>query len=73
MQQTQTFKTELQKQREERDMKIYLEFEEMRRVPGSSKTEVARHLMTKYGLYSLGTIYTIHKRVEARIKLEGKA
>ena len=28
----QTFKTELQKQREERDMKIYLEFEEMRSV-----------------------------------------
>lgn len=37
----QTFKTELQKQREERDMKIYLDFEEMRSVPGSSKTEVA--------------------------------
>ena len=67
------FKTELQKQRDERDMKIYLDVEEMLSVPGSSKTEVARHLMTKYGLYSLGTIYTIHKRVAARLKLEGKA
>ena len=69
----QTFKTELQKQREERDMKIYLEFEEMRSVLESSKTEVARHLMSKYGLYSVGTIYTIHKRVATRLRLEGKS
>lgn len=68
----QTFKTELQKQREQRDMNIYLDFEQMRGVPGSSKTEVGRFLMGKYGLYSLGTIYAIHKRVAARLKAEGK-
>lgn len=68
----QTFKTELQRHREERDMNIYLDFEQMRCVPGSSKTEAARYLMNKYGLFSLGTIYTICKRVEQRLKAEGK-
>lgn len=69
----QAFKTELQKQREERDMNIYIDFEQMRSVPGSSKTEAARYLMNKYKLFSLGTVYTIHKRVAARLKAEGKA
>lgn len=45
----------------------------MRSVPGSSKTEAARYLMNKYKLFSLGTVYTIHKRVAARLKAEGKA
>lgn len=67
------FKTELQKQREQRDMNLYLDFEQMRSVPGSSKTEAARFLMNKYKLFSLGTVYTIHKRVAARLKAEGKA
>ena len=69
----QTFKTELQRQREQRDMAVYLDFEQMRSVPGNSKTEVARHLMAKYGLFSIGSIYTIHKRVAERLKAEGKA
>lgn len=54
-------------------MKIYLELEQMCSVPGNSKTEVARHLMNKYKLFSIGTIYAIHKRVTARLKQEGKA
>ncbi len=54
-------------------MNIYLDFEQMRCVPGCSKVEAARSLMNKYGLFSLSTIYTIHKHVAARLKAEAKA
>lgn len=65
-----TLKTELQRQREQRDMAVYLDFEQMRSVPGNSKTEIARLLMKKYGIYSLGTIYAIYRRMEEKIKRE---
>lgn len=65
-----TLKTELQRQREQRDMAVYLDFERMRSVPGNSKTEIARLLMKKYGIYSLGTIYAIYKRVAEKINRE---
>lgn len=70
-----TLKTELQRQREQRDMAVYLDFERMRSVPGNSKTEIGRLLMKKYGIYSLGTIYAIYKRVAERLRSqeEGRA
>lgn len=66
-------KTELQREREQRDMAIYSEYEQMMSVKGQSATEVGKLLMTKYKLHSLGTIYVIRKRVEERLRKEGKA
>lgn len=70
-----TLKTELQRRREQRDMAVYLDFERMRSVPGNSKTEIGRLLMKKYGIYSLGTVYAIYKRVAERLRSqeEGRA
>ena len=66
-------RTELQKEREQRDLAIYTDYEKMMSVKGQSATEVAKVLMTKYRIHSLGTIYVIRKRVERKLKEGGKA
>lgn len=65
-------RTKLQERRRKRDMAIYSEYEEMMKVPGQSSTEVAKRLMQKYDINSLGTIYVIRKRVAKRLQEEGK-
>lgn len=65
-------KTDLQREREQRDMDIYADYEHMMSVPGQSATEVCKMLMAKYKIHSLGTIYVIRKRVEKKLQ-EGKA
>ncbi len=65
-------RTELQKEREQRDLAIYSDYETMMAVPGQSSTEVGKHLMAKYKIHSLATIYTIRKRVEEKMQ-EGKS
>lgn len=62
------FKTDCQREREERDLAIYNEYAEFMSVEGQSKTLVTEHLMKKYGIHSQGTIYVIRRRVEARLK-----
>ena len=64
-------KTDLQREREQRDLAIYSGYEKMMSVKGQSATEVGKHLMSKYKIHSLGTIYVIRKRVEERLKKEG--
>ena len=64
-------KTPLQERRLKRDMAIYTDWEQMMSVPGQSATEVGKVLMEKYDINSLGTIYVIRKRVEARLKKGG--
>lgn len=66
-------KTELQREREQRDLAIYSDYERMMSVPSQSATEVGKVLMNKYKIHSLGTIYVIRKRVEKRLQEEGKA
>ena len=66
-------KTDLQREREQRDLAIYTDYEKMRSVKGQSATEVAKSLMTKYKIHSLGTIYVIRKRVEKKLKEGGMA
>ena len=63
-------RTKLQERRRKRDMAIYAEYEQMMSVPGQSSTEVAKRLMEKYDINSLGTIYVIRKRVEKRLQEE---
>ena len=62
------FKTDCQKEREERDLAIYIEYTALMSVEGKRKTLVTEHLMKKYGIHSQGTIYVIRKRVEAKLK-----
>lgn len=62
------FKTQCQAEREARDLAIYNEYNELMSVNGQSKTLVMEHLMKKYGIHSIGTIYVIRRRVEERLK-----
>lgn len=64
-------KTPYQIEREQRDLAIYNEYNELMAIEGQSKTRVNEHLMKKYGLHSTGTIYVIRQRVEKQLKKEG--
>lgn len=66
------FKTPCQTEREARDLAIYNEYNSLMTVEGQSKTVVTEHLMKKYGIHSQGTIYLIRRRVEERLRKEGK-
>ena len=69
---TMLFKTDCKAKREARDLAIYNDYNELMSVEGQSKTLVTEHLMKKYDIHSSGTIYVIRKRVEERLKREGK-
>lgn len=62
------FKTDCQREREERDLAIFNEYNELMSVEGQSKMLVTEHLMKKYGVHSQGTIYVIRRRVEEMLK-----
>lgn len=64
------FKTDCQKEREERDFAIYKEYEELTSVDGQSKVLVVEHLMKKYGIHSQSTIYAIRHRIEVKKRKE---
>lgn len=61
------FKTQCQIEREARDLALRNEYNELMSVKGQSKTVVMEHLMNKYGIHSIGTIYVILRRVEERL------
>ncbi len=65
-------KTDFQIEREARDMAIYREYNELISVAGSSACKVNQHLMKKYGIHSVGTIYVIRRRVEEQLKNQSK-
>ena len=56
--------TELQEEREARDLAIYNEFHALVANPEQSKKTAVEFLMAKYGIHSAGTIYVILKRVQ---------
>lgn len=64
------FKTDCQKEREARDRAIYDDYNSLMAVKGQSKMMVIQHLMGKYNVHSMGTIYVILKRVEESLKTE---
>ena len=64
----QVFKTPCQTEREARDLAIYNEYNELITAKGQSKMLVMEHLMDKYGIHSIGTIYIILRRVDERLK-----
>ena len=57
-------KTELQEEREARDIAIYNEFHALVANPEQSKKTAVEFLMAKYGIHSASTIYVILKRVQ---------
>ena len=68
----QVFKTAYQVEQEAKDLAVYNEWNELMKVPGQSATGVSAHLMQKYNIHSQSTIWFIRKRVEKRLKEEGK-
>lgn len=64
------FKTDCQKERESRDKAIFDDYNRLMSVKGQSKIMVIRHLMCKYNVHSMGTIYVILRRVEESLKTE---
>lgn len=66
-------KTACQLEREERDLAIFNEYNELMKVEGQSKTMAKEFLMKKYSIHSQGTIYVILNRVEKRLKQEKEA
>lgn len=69
---TQVFKTPYQVEQEAKDGAIYKEWNELMKVPGQSRTGVTQYLMQKYNIHSSSTIWFIRRRVEKRLKEEGK-
>ena len=62
--------TDLQDARAARDLAIFNEYNELASVKGQSKTQINKYLMEKYDLHYTGTVYSIRKRVEERLKKE---
>lgn len=60
-------RTELREEREERDIAIFNEYNDLTADPEQSRTEVNKFLMAKYNIRSTGTLYAIRKRAEAII------
>lgn len=66
-------KTELQEQREARDMAIYREYHDtIAANPEQSRTQLRDYLMKKYNIRATSAIYTILKRAEARLQLRAE-
>lgn len=65
-------KTEFRIKKEARELAIYNEYNELMAQPGAMATEVDKYLTEKYGFGSKGTIWVIRKRVEKRLKEEGR-
>lgn len=64
------FKTDCQREREARDKAIFDDYNRLMGGEGQSKMMVYQHLMDKYSVHSMGTIYNILRRVEDSLKGE---
>lgn len=57
--------TPYQRERLERDQRIYADYKELIKGEGVRKIGVYSYLCDKYGLHSKNTIHTIRRRMEA--------
>ena len=57
--------TPYQRERLERDQRIYADYKELMKGEGVRKVGVYSYLCNKYGLHSKNTIHTIRRRMEA--------
>ena len=65
------FKTKFQLEKENKELALYTEYQQMIAVPGRSKVEIAKYLADKYHIATISTVYSIRKRVEKRLSSEG--
>ncbi len=61
------FKTPFQREKEQRELAIYTEYQELAADRNRSKVVIAQFLCEKYHLATISTIYAIRKRVEKRL------
>lgn len=66
------FRTTLQRRREARNQAIYAEYIQLSANPTNSKMEVNKHLMEKYSIYAISTLYAIIHREERKMKQSKK-
>lgn len=64
------FKTDYRLEKEARELKIYNEYRSLMSVEGQPVLAVIEHLKHKYGIHSASTVYSILKRVPARLSAE---
>jgi len=65
-------KTPYQLEKEAKELKIYEERKELMQQPGTMATAVDDYLMRKYNIFSRSTIWFIERRVEKKLREEGK-
>jgi hypothetical protein len=65
-------KTDFQLKKEAKELAIYNEWNELMKQPEAMATAVDKFIMEKYSVFSKSTIWFIRKRVEERLKAEGK-
>lgn len=62
-----TLKTPYEKEREEFEMKVYREFQELAENPKNKKEAITAHLMKKYNIHARTTVWAIRRRVAAKL------
>ena len=67
-----SFKTKFRIAKEARELAIYNDWKELMSQPGAMSSGVGNYLCEKYDIHSISTIQVIVKRVEKRLKEEGK-
>jgi hypothetical protein len=65
-------KTEFRIKKEARELSIYNEWNELMAQPGAMASAVDRYLRIKHGFGADSTIWFTRKRVEKRLRAEGK-
>lgn len=59
-------KTEYQREKEALECQVYNDYCELAANASNSRTMIVQHLMEKYGIHSMSTIYSIIKRRQAK-------
>lgn len=65
-----TLQTDFRKEKEKMERTVYADFVRLASAPGAAKTDITRRLMKKYHIHSPTTIWSIRKRMEARLQGE---
>lgn len=64
-------KTAYRRDKEAREMKIYTEYATLMERKGQQSVAVMEHLMVKFNIHSMSTVYNIIRRTAKRIAEEG--
>ncbi len=64
------FKTDYQKEKEEKELQFYTKYQELTANPQNSKMAVMDSLMKEFGIHGYATVYNLLRRVERRIAVK---